>query len=113
MPDAGPLPDLGAVLAACPGIHDYSREPIRSWRAFEAAADAVRGFMGISPSAYGEARSVMGPQAAAITIAALLERFERVRSPGGYLRALTAKAHARRFRVEPMLEALRNDALRQ
>lgn len=105
-------PDVATVLSICPALSDYSREPIRSRRDFERAADLVRGILGISADAYRSAQSAMGSYEAAITIAALLERADRVRSPGGYLRALTAKASGRGFRVGPMLEALRNQALR-
>ncbi len=75
-------------------------------------ADRVRGFLGISRDAYRSAQSAMGPFQAAVTIAALLERAEHIRSPGGYLRALTHKAATKGFRLGPMLEALRNHALR-
>ncbi|WP_062119180.1 plasmid replication protein RepC [Aureimonas sp. AU40] len=105
-------PDVGTVMTICPTLADYSRTPIRSRRDFEVTADLVRGFLGISSDAYRAAQAAMGPYEAAITIAALLERADRVRSPGGYLRALTAKAGTKRFRVGPMLEALRNQSLR-
>lgn len=105
-------PDIETVLSICPTLSDYSREPIRTLSDFERTADLVRGALGISPDAYRAAQGAMGRYEAAITIAALLERSDRVRSPGGYLRALTAKASGRGFRVQPMLEAIRNQALR-
>ena len=105
-------PDIETVLSICPTLSDYSREPIRTLGDFEKTADLVRGALGISADAYRAAQGAMGRYEAAITIAALLERSDRVRSPGGYLRALTAKASGRGFRVQPMLEAIRNQALR-
>ena len=105
-------PDIETVLSICPTLSDYSREPIRTLSDFEKTADLVRGALGISADAYRAAQGAMGRYEAAITIAALLERSDRVRSPGGYLRALTAKASGRGFRVQPMLEAIRNQALR-
>ena len=51
------------------------------------AAEIVRTMRGISPSVWQAARTAMGETAAAITIAAILERAEAIRSPGGYLRA--------------------------
>ena len=112
--EAGGLdePDIATVLEICPSLSDYSTGPIRSEGELEAVADRVRGFLGISRDAYHSAQSAMGPFQAAVTIAALLERAEHIRSPGGYLRALTHKATTKGFRLGPMLEALRNHALR-
>jgi replication initiation protein RepC len=48
----------------------------------------------------------MGDLRAAVVVAAMVERADRIRSPGGYLRALTARAEAGKFSVMPMLAAL-------
>lgn len=66
--------------------------------------------MGISPSAWDEARLVMGPEQAAIVLAAMLERFDEIRSPGGYLRTLVAKAEQNQFSSGPMIMALMRKA---
>ena len=66
----------------------------------------IRPILGISPSAWEEARTVMGEIPAAIVIACILQRVEAISSPGGYLRALPAKAAAGAFSVGPMLMAL-------
>jgi replication initiation protein RepC len=62
--------------------------------------------LGVSPSAWEEARGVMGERAAAITLAAILQRSATINSPGGYLRGLTEKARAGEFSAGPMLMAL-------
>ena len=62
--------------------------------------------MGISPSAWDEARHHMGPEEAAVSVAAMLERFAEIRSPGGYLRSLTARAADGGFSTGPMIMAL-------
>jgi replication initiation protein RepC len=98
---------LGMVLSACPEIANYAQGgPIRTWRDFAAAADRARPSMGVSPSAWQEAVEVMGPQNAAIVLAAILQRAEHIRSRGGYLRDLTEKARAQKFSVWPMIMAL-------
>jgi replication initiation protein RepC len=51
----------------------------------------------------------MGELSAAITVAAILERADVIRSAGGYLRALTERAEQGRFSVRPMLAALEKD----
>ena len=98
---------LKEFLTACPTIVDYARGGVKNWRDVIAAAELVRSMLGISPSAWAEARKAMGDISAAIVVAAILERAEEIRSPGGYLRDLTKKAEKGRFSVHPMLNALR------
>lgn len=97
---------LKTFLSACPQIADYARDGVKSWRDVLAAAEVVRSMLGISPSAWAAAQSAMGEVEAAIVIAAILERAEAIRSPGGYLRDLTGKAAKGRFSIHPMLKAL-------
>ena len=78
---------------------------IANWRDLMATAAQVRGYLGVSPSAYEEACHVMGPEIAAIVVACILQRAQQVNSAGGYLRALTEKARAGQFSVGPMLMA--------
>jgi replication initiation protein RepC len=102
---------LDEVLSVCPDIADYARGGrISSWHDMIGAAETVRSMLGISPSAWAEARQAMGPLVAATTLAAMLQRSAVIRSPGGYLRDLTARAQDARFSVRPMLRALRDGA---
>ena len=111
---AGPAPAphkqpafaLPLVLQACPDIVDYARGGIGDWRDLCAAADVVRRALGVSASAWAAARAAMGEAAAAIAVAAILQRGAAISSAGGYLRVLTAKAEAGAFSVGPMLMAL-------
>lgn len=96
---------LGFVLKACPEIIDYAVDGIASWRDLMAVAAQVRGYLGVSPSAYEDACHVMGPENAAIVVACILQRAQHINSAGGYLRALTEKARAGEFTVGPMLMA--------
>ncbi|WP_353646138.1 plasmid replication protein RepC [Mesorhizobium sp. WSM2239] len=96
---------LGLVLKACPEIADYAVDGIGNWRDFMATAAQVRGYLGVSPSAYEDACHVMGQEAAAIVIACILQRAQHINSAGGYLRVLTDKARAGEFSVGPMLMA--------
>lgn len=100
---------LGMVLNACPEIATYALGgPIRTWRDFIAAAEEVRPHMGVSPSAWQEAVEVMGLENAAVTLAAILERTEHIRSRGGYLRSLVDRARDGMFSAWPMIMALLN-----
>lgn len=99
---------LTALFSACPTIRDYARDGITTWKEARATADLVRSMLGISPSAWREALEILGEPAAVTVIAAILERAEEIRSPGGYLRDLTRKAREGRFSIHPMLKALRS-----
>ncbi len=48
----------------------------------------------------------MGHDNAAITVAAILQRAEAIRSPGAYLRNLTQRARANQFSLAPVIMAL-------
>ncbi|MBY5338266.1 replication initiation protein RepC [Rhizobium leguminosarum] len=98
---------LGLVLQACPGILDYGPGgTIGNWRDLMSAAVVVRSMLGVSPSAYEEACSGMGPENAATVIACILERGGHINSPGGYLRDLTRRTERGEFAIGPMLMAL-------
>ncbi|MBZ9710365.1 replication initiation protein RepC [Mesorhizobium sp. ESP7-2] len=96
---------LGLVLKACPEIVDYAVDGISNWRDLMITAAQVRGYLGVSPSAYEEACHAMGQETAAIVIACILQRAQHINSAGGYLRVLTDKARAGAFSVGPMLMA--------
>jgi replication initiation protein RepC len=101
------------VLEACPDIADHAPAGVQSWRDLTAAAAMVRPWLGISPSAWDEANEVLGPNEAAIVLAAILQRSTAIKSAGGYLRNLTEKARAGEFSLGPVLMALINANLRR
>ncbi|WP_417210203.1 plasmid replication protein RepC [Antarctobacter sp.] len=97
---------LHLVVTSCPALKTFYDGEVRHWHQLYDAASHVRPAMGISVSAWEEAQRCMGPEQASIVVAAILERFAEIRSPGGYLRALTAKAAAGEFSCGPMVMAL-------
>ncbi len=109
-------PSLGTplpmVIEACPDILDYisGREGERNsppnWPELLKAAELVRAMLGISPHAWRDAVETMGQVDASIVVAAILQKGEEVRFPGGYLRALTEKKREGQFSVGPILMAL-------
>ena len=102
---------LGLVLASCQEFKAYSEQPVRHWHDLVRVADIVRPMMGISLSAWDEAKRFMGPEEASVVVVAMLERFADIRSPGGYLRTLSSKAAIGEFSCGPMIMALmRRDA---
>jgi replication initiation protein RepC len=98
---------LGMVLQACPDIADYGkRGEISCWRDLIDAAAIVRSALGVSPDAWKQALDVLGEHDASIVIGAILQRGEEIKSAGGYLRVLTAKAREGEFSLGPVLMAL-------
>jgi len=97
---------LHLVIASCPSLKTFYQGDVRHWHQLFDAACHVRPAMGISVSAWEEAQRCMGPEQASIVVVAMLERFSEIRSPGGYLRALTSKAAAGEFSCGPMVMAL-------
>jgi replication initiation protein RepC len=94
------------VLKACSDIAEYALDGIAGWRDLMATAAQVRGYLGVSPSAYADALEALGQENTAIVIACILQRATQISSAGGYLRVLTNKARAGEFSVGPMLMAL-------
>ena len=99
---------LGIVLDACPNLLWLVKGggSIRNWRDFLTAANLARPVLGISPSAWEDARVALGEQQAAITIAAIYQKSDQIKSPGGYLRNLTERAKEGKFSAWPMIMAL-------
>jgi replication initiation protein RepC len=98
---------LRMVIDACPNIVWVGKGgDIRSWADLMAATELVRSMLGISPSAWGEAVAVLGPDHAAATLAAIYQRADLIHSAGGYLRNLVTRAKNGQFTVWPMLMAL-------
>ena len=97
---------LGMVLEACPDILDFASGGISSWRDLATTAAVVRSAIGVSPDAWAQALEVLGEHDASIVVAAILQRGDEIKSAGGYLRVLTAKARAGEFSLGPVLMAL-------
>ncbi|MBY3575461.1 replication initiation protein RepC [Rhizobium laguerreae] len=98
---------LGLVMQACPEISAYGPGgQVGSWRDLMSAAIVVRSMLGVSPSAYEEACSTMGPESAATVMACILERGGHINSAGGYLRDLTRRTENGEFAIGPMLMSL-------
>ena len=110
---------LGLVREACRDLADYdfAGDGLSTWRGFANVAATVRPMLGISPDAWREAVETLGEREAAVAVAFILQRCEHssearrhvgpdgrlgvtvngspaIRSPGGYLRALSARSRA-------------------
>lgn len=105
-PSEEPRLPLAVVLKACPEIALYAGGRLDDWRTLVETARRLRPMMGISADAWREAEAAMGAPVAAVTLACILQRVDRIRQPGGYLRALTRKAQDGGFSPGPMVMAL-------
>ncbi len=93
----GSLPPLHRILGVCSELSSFIQDTIRDWHGLCRAADTIRPMIGVSESVWNEAKSVMGPEHAAVTICVMLERFSEIQNPGGYMRSLTRKAREGKF----------------
>lgn len=86
---------LQDVVRALPALKSYGFTPA-SWGDLARAVPLMCRFAGISEDARRRAVEQMGEQQAALAVAVTLEKYDRqdVKSPGGYLRALTDRAAA-------------------
>ena len=103
-----PVLPLQLIAKACPDILPYAQRGLSTWHDLVATAATLRGIMGISADAWDEAQIAMGPETAAITVSAILQRFDRITNPGGYLRSLSARARGGTFSPGPMIMSLLN-----
>src|SRR5690606_34677235 len=96
-----PTVSLDMVLRSCPEITAYAVSSIRHWQDLANTAEKVRSFLGIDGKLYDLAKKVLGSHNASIVIAYILQRYEHIKSAGGYLRILTEKAANGLFSVQP------------
>ncbi|WP_376711038.1 plasmid replication protein RepC [Pseudochrobactrum lubricantis] len=87
---------LQDVLRAIPALTTYGMSRPRNWADLARLAPQICRLAGISEDARRRAVGQMGEQAAAIAIMITLQKFDQqeVKSPGGYLRAMTERAAA-------------------
>ncbi|GAA5658229.1 hypothetical protein Brsp06_04613 [Brucella sp. NBRC 13694] len=88
------LVGLQDLLRAIPALTTYGMSRPRTWAELARLAPPICRMAGISEDARRRAVDQMGEQAAAIAIAITLQKFDeqKVKSPGGYLRAMTERA---------------------
>ncbi|KAF0675874.1 Replication protein C [Profundibacterium mesophilum KAUST100406-0324] len=105
--DRDDMPALPEILARCRQIAELIPGGIANWHGLTQAAETVRPMLGIGGDVWQMAKSRMGSDAAAVTLACILEKFAVIRNPGAYLRVLSVKAEQGRFTPGPMLRALK------
>ena len=112
-PTSGMADSSAVAAAAAAAATIASRSRSREAALFLATAAVVRSMLGISPSAWEEAQTILGETPAAIVVACILQRGTAIRSAGGYLRGLTRKAEAGEFSLGPILMTQINSHLNE
>ena len=94
------------VLEACPDIVDYAKQGIALLAGLRRDSRPGSNHARDKPERLRGRKHVLGAEDAAVVVAAILQRSDAIKSPGGYLRNLTEKARAGEFSLGPVLMAL-------
>lgn len=97
---------LLALTNICPSFQSYFPQRVKGWHDIVHISERLAPMLGIDQPVMHEAKQVMGQQKAAVVILCILERINKIRNPGAYLRHLTKTARQGCFSVVPMLNAL-------
>ncbi|GAA4228453.1 replication initiation protein RepC [Sagittula marina] len=104
-------PALSDVLDSC---HEYQAlfpTPAPDWPALHTVASRLHGMMGIDQQVYVDAKRRMGAERATTAVLCILEMLGSVKSPGAYLRALSARSESGLFNMQGMLKAAKTAKL--
>jgi len=90
------------------GTHGY----MRNWNDVHSAAAILRPAIGISEDAWNRANHVLGPPAAAASVALILDKSAEgeINSPGGYLMGMVSRAQAGELHLARSLHGRLNGA---
>lgn len=80
------------VLRVSPPLRDYVSSARQTWSEIVEGANRLRQQLGISRPAWIEACQVLGRYQAATAVSIIAAKRDTIRSPGGYLRGMTARA---------------------
>lgn len=97
---------LAYVLSVCGELQSFIPDRIETWSDLVRSIQAIRPMIGISDTTWMEALEAMGHAAASVTVAAMLERYTEIRSPGAYLRNLSRKTTSGQFSPVGMLTTI-------
>ena len=99
---------LNKLLSLCPTILEFFPDEITGWQSLTERVEQTIPMLGIDMPVYLETLKRLGDQQAAVVVLYILENFERIGNPGGYLRSLNRQAHRREFSISPLVASLRN-----
>ncbi len=97
---------LAQVTHSCPEVQVYTEEGIITWEDLFNISSWIRPMIGVREETWQAAIKSMGMKNAAVAVAAILQRFDEIRSPEQYLKQLTFEAREGRFSVERLLNSL-------
>ena len=96
------------ILAIAPFFREWISSARTGWDELDQAAFYVRSALGISPQAWGQARVLLGQEAAVTALATICARHAagKVRSPGGLLRRMVELHQEGELRLDRTLFGL-------
>jgi replication initiation protein RepC len=99
---------LRELLSLCPTILEFFPDEISGWSSLTNCVEQIVPMLGIDMPVYLQALKHLGNQRAVIVLLYILENFERIGNPGGYLRALNRQAQTSEFSLLPLVASLRS-----
>jgi replication initiation protein RepC len=99
---------LNELLSLCPTILEFFPDEISGWSSLTKCVEQIVPMLGIDMPVYLQTLKHLGNQEAVIVLLYILENFERIGNPGGYLRALNRQAQTSEFSLLPLVASLRS-----
>ncbi len=100
-------PSIKRTLAHFPEYKKMFPEGAVDWLDVTRQATSLVAMMGIDLPVYEDAKRYLGADIAPIAILCILERFEQINNPGGYLRQLTKQAKSGGFDLQSLLRTVK------
>ena len=107
--DANTMPELFDLVESCPNATFVAQSPIRTWPDVHRLSWQLSSMLGINQDLMLKATEALGKDGLAVTILCLCQKSESIRSYGGYLRSLCAKAES--FKPATFLRQVKRGAL--
>ncbi|MEY8880852.1 plasmid replication protein RepC [Donghicola sp. XS_ASV15] len=104
--DLSEAPCLERTLAHFPEYKKMFPDGASDWLDVTRQATSLVPMMGIDAPVYEVAKRYLGSHIAPIAVLCILERFEQINNPGGYLRHLTKQAKAGEFDLKCLLRTV-------
>ncbi len=104
-PEPVTIPEL---LSACPDAMQFSLRPINTYSDVVAHARTLAPMIGIDTASYEAGHRKLGPVGTAITVWAMIQFHDRIKSVGAYFRALTSGTKSDGFDPATLIRRLAN-----
>ncbi|MBU2960232.1 replication initiation protein [Citreicella sp. C3M06] len=104
--ESNPPVRLATIRHVCPELKSYSQTGLNNWEDVIGTSKTIAPMIGIGRAVWNEACTAMGPLNSAISVGYILQRLDKIKSPGGYMRQIARKARSEAFSLRPMVASL-------